>query len=86
MKRKEKTLKIKSCVDCPHHDIVPDPDPTDSFCDDDVAVLCKKMLPHKKDQVRWHDSKPFPHRVLTVSCRPYQVEIETTPIPDWCPL
>jgi hypothetical protein len=31
---------VSNCMDCPYHQIVPDPDPTDWFCDDDIAILC----------------------------------------------
>jgi hypothetical protein len=31
---------VSNCMDCPHHQVVADPDPTDWFCDDDIAVLC----------------------------------------------
>lgn len=37
-----KTTVIKNCTDCPFHQVMPDPDPNDWFCDDDVKVLCKK--------------------------------------------
>ena len=36
------TLKIENCVDCPFHEVQPDPDPDDWFCDDDVKVVCTK--------------------------------------------
>jgi hypothetical protein len=35
-------VKMNSCIDCGWHDILPDPDPDDWFCDDDVKVICKK--------------------------------------------
>jgi hypothetical protein len=37
------TLAITSCTKCPFHKILPDPDPDDWFCDDDVKVMCTKM-------------------------------------------
>lgn len=30
-----------NCADCPHHMVLPDPDPLDWFCDDDVKVQCE---------------------------------------------
>ena len=30
-----------NCIDCPECTILPDPDPNDWFCDDDVKVVCK---------------------------------------------
>jgi Fe-S-cluster containining protein len=38
---KEITSK-KTCIDCPSHEVLSDPDPYDWFCDDDVNVVCKK--------------------------------------------
>lgn len=35
------TLKLTNCIDCPNHEVKPDPDPHDSFCYDDVKVVCK---------------------------------------------
>ena len=35
-------LQFESCMDCPHHEVQPDPDPHDSFCSDDVKVFCKE--------------------------------------------
>ena len=29
---------IKNCIDCSSHQVLPDPDPNDWFCDDDVKV------------------------------------------------
>jgi hypothetical protein len=39
---KEKSYSYQSCVECPFHEVLPDPDPSDWFCDDDVKVFCKK--------------------------------------------
>lgn len=37
------TLKINSCMECPFHRVLPDPDPHDWFCNDDVKVVCSKL-------------------------------------------
>ena len=29
-----------NCTKCPEHSILPDPDPDDWFCDNDIKVLC----------------------------------------------
>jgi hypothetical protein len=29
-----------NCTECFEHEVLPDPDPNDWFCDDDVKVLC----------------------------------------------
>ena len=39
----EKNFPINNCIDCPFHDVLPDPDPNDWFCDDDVKVICRKL-------------------------------------------
>jgi len=74
-----------SCIDCEYHRIASDPDPNDSFCDDDVAVLCEKLPPQESDSKRWIDDSPFKFKTITVSCRPYNIRKETS-IPIWCPL
>ena len=46
-------------VQCPHCIILPDPDPYDWFCDDDVKLFCEKLKrtvaaalrPHEGDKV-----------------------------------
>ena len=63
---------IDNCLDCPNHAILPDPDPLDSFCHDDVKVVCTKGS----------SDKP---RVIALAIRPYQARRESA-IPDWCPL
>jgi len=34
------STKPSNCLDCPYHKVLPDPDPDDWFCDDDVKVVC----------------------------------------------
>lgn len=43
MKKTKITLKIGSCIECSFHRVLPDPDPDDWFCDDDVKVICSKL-------------------------------------------
>lgn len=38
-----RVLRIENCIDCPHHRIERDPDYSDSFCSDDVKVVCGKV-------------------------------------------
>jgi hypothetical protein len=54
------TSEINNCIDCKHHTILPDPDPDDWFCDDDVKVICDLS-----------DGKQ-----ITCACRPYHVRDE----------
>lgn len=80
------SLKITSCMDCKDHKVISDPDPHDSFCDDDEAVICtltKKEKGEIKPNSEYEaDKQDF--KTITVSCRPYNKRRET-PIPDWCP-
>lgn len=55
-----KVLQIANCLDCPHHRVLPDPDPLDSFCVDDEKVVCKKSR----------------NRVVTQANRPYRTRRE----------
>jgi len=59
-----------NCMDCPHHKVEHDPDPTDSFCDDDQAVLCT-LAKNINNQHRWCDNHVWDHRPITWSCRPH---------------
>ena len=34
------TFTITNCMDCPNHRVLPDPDPSDWFNDDDKKVGC----------------------------------------------
>lgn len=70
-------LEIDNCIDCPNHGEVRDPDPEDSFCNDDMAVMCMLKEPEKGER--------FPRRAVTSSCRPYRLK-EECEIPKWCPL
>lgn len=86
----EVSPKIDNCMDCPHHVVVPDPDPNDWFCDDDEAVLCRLTKsegehPDGRAQAPAAGGANWPRRTVTVSCRPYQKR-ELCKVPDWCPL
>ena len=39
---------ITNCIDCEFHRVINDPDPNDSFCSDDMAVVCTKMKNEKQ--------------------------------------
>lgn len=77
-------LKIANCIDCPNHEVVSDPDPYDSFCSDDVAVLCKASANTDRG-THWASGYLWPHRAITSSCRPYRTRNECE-VPEWCPL
>lgn len=67
-------LEIKNCTECPHHKVLPDPDRLDSFCSDDVKVVCQKRI-----------NKNGIARAITVACRPYNI-VKESEVPTWCPL
>jgi hypothetical protein len=77
--------ELTTCIDCPHHSVIGDPDPTDSFCDDDLAVVCKKEKnPCQNLDSKWLSDRSE-RRVVEPSIRPYKLRQEAT-VPSWCPL
>ena len=75
-----------NCMDCNDHLVLPDPDPYDSFCDDDMKVLCllrKDTPPKLSPSGSGHPCTGEPY--ITVSCRPYLLRKECEQ-PEWCPL
>ena len=77
--------KIECCIDCEFHLVIRDDDPTDGFCDDDVAVVCTLKENDKRDMASKYLSDRHRNKCITRSCRPHYVRKETTPIPKWCP-
>ena len=81
----EKLLKITKCLSCPDHRVIDDGDPYDSFCRDDLALVCIKVKnPTQNVKSVWMSERQE-FKVVTCSCRPYNLEKESN-IPDWCPL
>ncbi len=81
-----KTKLPLSCLKCPNHKVISDPDPNDWFCDDDVAVVCT-VSPNKERNCvsKWRtDRQEF--AIIGASIRPYNIKKEITNIPTWCPL
>lgn len=80
-------LSITNCIKCPHHKIVHDPDPHDSFNFDDVAVVCTITDDDPKGiGGRYFNHSHIKKKAITIACRPYNVEKECNHIPTWCPL
>jgi hypothetical protein len=75
---------VSRCFDCPFGKVIPDPDPSDSFCDNDVAVVCTRCAnPNRKTTSRYlADRSEF--RTVEGSVRPYNAYHVKQP--DWCPL
>ena len=51
---------MKNCTNCSAHKVLPDPDPHDWFCDDDVKVVCTEAN----------------YKQITCACRPYNIKKE----------
>ena len=79
------TKQVTYCTECPNCEVVPDPDPYDSFCSDDEATLCMATPNTDRSSTPHASREPWSHRPITVSARPYQTIKEST-VPDWCPL
>lgn len=74
MATKKLTISIEKCIDCPHHSILPDPDPSDWFNRDDCKIVCKaKTSPLNPEGIS-----------IAMALRPY--EVKNVEIPNWCPL
>ena len=69
----KKSLTIEQCRKCPHCRILPDPDPTDWFNDDDQKAIC--VHPQSIDDRKFGKD-------IEGMLRPY----EKVDIPKWCPL
>ncbi len=78
-------LPTSSCLDCKSHAVIADPDPNDSFCDDDCAVVCMATKNDRMDKMSEHLAEHSPFKSITVGCRPYNLRKESV-IPSWCPL
>lgn len=75
---------MKNCMDCKYHDVLPDPDPDDWFCDDDLKVICtlrQNVKPKLSPMGAVCAAEPY----ITVACRPYKLR-EECEVPEWCPL
>lgn len=74
--------EISCCLECNAHEVLPDPEPGDRFCDDSVAVRC--MAADQSKTTYYKESIRAGEPYVTVACRPYDMRKETK-IPDWCP-
>lgn len=72
-------------MDCVHHMVISDPDPHDSFCRDDIAVVCSLTEKRRVDPTSIYASARSKYRAITVACRPYNDRKESDK-PSWCPL
>lgn len=83
-----KTLKIKSCLDCPHHGIEPDPSGRDSFDSWDTALVCKRAAPSAAEVAQRLRHGTPPGRIIVGASRNPEAEYvaEKSRILAWCPL
>jgi hypothetical protein len=79
------SITITHCTDCKFHRVIPDPDPSDSFNYDDIAVICIMSANPNYDPSSKYASDRQKNRVITYSCRPYNKKKESE-VPLWCPL
>ena len=77
--------KHENCLDCPNHEVINDPDPHDSFCDDDKAIVCKLLPNNRLDLNSEYLADRNPHKIVEPSIRPYNLRKEGGS-PAWCPL
>ena len=88
---KTKTLKITSCLNCPHHGFERDPSSHDSFDWQDDALVCYKARKSKYVQtcsdLGGYEYKA-PARIIVGASRNAEAEYKRNKvgIPDWCPL
>ena len=74
-----------NCMDCPESSVIPDPDPDDSFCYDDCAVVCRRTQNDDRKPTSRHAADRSEYRAVTVACRPYNRRKEADR-PEWCPM
>jgi len=81
-------LKLKSCLDCPHHFTEHDPSSHDSFDWQDDALVCKASKPPKGEVEGrlLHDDPPGRIIVGGSRCAESEYENHGAKIPKWCPL
>jgi len=77
--------EINSCISCPYHKVIKDPDPDDWFNDDDMAVVCTKL---PNDEIGKYRSPAYfigqNYKVVSSALRPPELS-NFNWIPDFCP-
>ena len=79
-------LTIATCLDCPNHRRIDDPDPDDWFRDGDEAIICTgKPNPNQNSKgSRLTDRSPY--RTVRGGLYGTLDVAVVAKIPDWCPL
>lgn len=76
-------MQYERCIDCPNHKVVEDPDPTDWFNQDDVALVCTKVM-KVTDKKSEYLVDRYPFKSIDTGLRPYQTK--NVKVPQWCPI
>jgi hypothetical protein len=88
MRKKTKTIKIMSCLQCPHHGIERDPSSGDSFDWYDTSLVCRLADAPKEEESLRILAFEKPGRAIVCCSRNPNAEYKRDgePIPKWCPL
>jgi hypothetical protein len=85
-----KTLKINSCLQCPHHGVERDPSSGDSFDWQDDALVCYKArgkFTQTKSNLGGYVWKGEARIIIGASrSAVFEYKNRKLGIPDWCPL
>lgn len=84
-----KTLKINSCLECPHHGVERDPSSDDNFDWQDHSLVCYKARKGKSvgSELGGYTWKAPARRICGFSRDPErEYRREKMGIPEWCPL
>jgi len=81
---KKVEFEIKSCLECPYHRVIPDPDYDDWFNDDDEAIVCTKLRNDQKGKYSNSCAYNQEYKVVASMLRPHETR-KFEYIPDFCP-
>lgn len=81
----QKSISVNNCMECPHHEVISDGDPHDSFCSDDKAVVCQLVKNKERNINSLYHSDRSEFKAITRSARPYNLRKECN-VPEWCPM
>lgn len=84
--KKQLVIDLSSCLECPFHRVIGDPDPDDWFNDDDKAIVCTKKSNQKLNINSRYASDRQMYAVVESSMRPTELKKENVEIPKWCPI
>ena len=87
-KTRTKTIKITSCLQCPHHGFERDPSSGDSFDWQDTALVCRLAKASKEERASRLIAWEREGKAIVGCSRNPEGEYTRSgqPIPKWCPL